>query len=67
MNREVDVLSERFRLADEKGLCPECGAPMNETDRLNENGSIFVWLRCDRDGCDGSWLGKASCLELRSA
>jgi predicted RNA-binding Zn-ribbon protein involved in translation (DUF1610 family) len=40
--------------------CPECGAQMIEVDRHNENGALYVWYECRRDGCDGQWLQKNS-------
>ncbi len=41
-----------------KQYCPECGSAMNEVDRVNENGSVYVWYDCSRSGCNGSWLKK---------
>ena len=38
--------------------CPDCGAKMSETDRVVENGSIFVWYECENANCDGQWLQK---------
>jgi len=31
----------------------DCGAKMSETDRVVENGSIFVWYECENANCDG--------------
>ena len=39
-------------------FCPECGSDMNECDRVNENGSIYIWYECSKNGCNGSWLEK---------
>ncbi len=62
---EIILLSGRFQLADEKGLCPECGAHMNEISRLNESNSAYIWLRCGKNGCRGQWLQKKQCSELK--
>jgi len=39
-------------------ICPECGAKMEEAERVNEDGFIFVWYECARPGCSGQWLEK---------
>jgi len=39
-------------------ICPECGAKMDEAERVSENGFIFVWYNCSRPGCSGQWLEK---------
>ena len=39
-------------------LCPECGAPMAEYDRRMEDGAVFIWYACTKDGCTGQWLAK---------
>jgi hypothetical protein len=67
MNKEVNAPAERFRLAEENGVCPECGAQMDEIDRLNEAGCVFIWLECSRDGCDGRWLQRKGCFEAIGA
>jgi hypothetical protein len=56
-------LNTRFNLADECGLCPECGATMKEIDRLKENSWTFIWLVCTRADCDGQWLQRKVCQE----
>lgn len=38
--------------------CPECGREMVEFDRLTEDGALYVWYACTRDGCMGQWLAK---------
>jgi predicted RNA-binding Zn-ribbon protein involved in translation (DUF1610 family) len=48
----------RLTRAKEEQLCPECGARMTQLDRTNENGMIYVWFRCSKDGCTGQWLQK---------
>jgi hypothetical protein len=59
-------LSNANRLADKdramdmdvEHLCPECGAPMVEVDRLEEDGAVFIWYSCTRECCTGQWLAK---------
>jgi predicted RNA-binding Zn-ribbon protein involved in translation (DUF1610 family) len=48
----------KFRQAEDKQFCPECGGRMTEVNRCNENGALFVWYQCSRDNCDGQWLQK---------
>ncbi len=43
---------------DVERLCPECGAPMIEFDRQAEDGAMFIWYSCTRQGCTGQWLTK---------
>jgi len=50
---------------DVERLCPECGAPMAEFDRLTEDGAVFIWYACTRDECTGQWLSK-KVLRMRS-
>lgn len=38
--------------------CPQCGQPMKEVDRVNENGSTYVWYDCQSSDCMGSLLRK---------
>jgi hypothetical protein len=39
-------------------FCPECGAPMQEADRIDEGGTVYAWYDCTKDDCSGSWLKK---------
>jgi hypothetical protein len=39
-------------------ICPECGAPMAEFDRLTEDSAVFIWYACTRESCTGQWLTK---------
>jgi hypothetical protein len=39
-------------------ICPECGAPMIEFDRVTEDGAVFIWYTCTRENCEGQWLTK---------
>jgi hypothetical protein len=38
---------------------------MDETSRLNEGDSAYVWLQCAKDGCGGQWLQKKRCSALK--
>ncbi len=53
-------MSTRFRQTSSEKRCPECGDKMRETDRCNENGTLFIWYECSRNDCDGQWLEKIS-------
>ncbi len=53
---EIGLLVDGFFLT--KRPCPQCGEKMRETDRVNENGFVFVWYECTKGGCDGQWLQK---------
>jgi len=55
---EMDVINNKFNQAEELGLCPECGAVMNEVDWLDEGKYTFIWLECSKSDCDGQWLQK---------
>jgi|GEM_PF-698976 hypothetical protein len=61
---ETDAVSTRFDQAEESGLCPECGATMNEIDRLREGPWTFIWLGCARADCSGQWLQKKPCSDF---
>jgi predicted RNA-binding Zn-ribbon protein involved in translation (DUF1610 family) len=39
-------------------FCPECGAAMIEADSIYENGAIYIWYKCSKNDCNGSWLQK---------
>jgi hypothetical protein len=45
-------------VVDVEQVCPECGAAMVEFDRLVEDGAMFIWYACTREGCTGQWLAK---------
>ncbi len=57
---ETDTIHSKFDQADELGLCPMCGAVMNEMDRLQEGLYTFIWLECSKSDCDGQWLQRKS-------
>jgi hypothetical protein len=66
MNRgSASKMPLSFQQATEQKICPECGTQMAEIDRLNENGSVFVWYKCSRDNCNGQWLQKTSGFKFR--
>jgi hypothetical protein len=44
--------------AQNQQLCPECGGKMTESERVCENGAIFVWFKCSDKNCSGQWLQK---------
>ena len=58
------VMGETLEVEEER-LCPECGAPMAEFDRLTEEGAVFIWYACTRGDCTGQWLSK-KVLRMRS-
>ena len=39
-------------------LCPTCGDPMFEVDRVEEEGAVYIWYECEKDDCTESWLKK---------
>jgi len=65
----VELLASTEKASDGNGesqarhfepLCLECGAKMVESDRLLDDGALFIWYECTRarDGCTGQWLIK---------
>ncbi len=48
----------RFQRLDCAPLCPQCGCVMEETDRVAEDGSLYIWYECGTVGCDEQWLAK---------
>jgi hypothetical protein len=55
---ETDQMIDKFQRAEELGLCPECGAVMNEQDRLTEGPYTYIWLECSKSDCGGQWMQK---------
>ena len=47
-------------------ICPECNDVMTVAEQYRENGALFIWYECTRDGCNGQWLEKKSCTLLNS-
>lgn len=64
---KTDAKCDKFQQADELGLCPECGATMNEVDRLTEGECVYIWLECSKSSCNGQWLQKKSNNSLNRA
>ena len=65
MDTEMSLSSKRFQLSEDKGLCPDCGAQMDEISRLNEGNIAYIWLQCVQEGCCGRWLQKKRYSELK--
>lgn len=38
--------------------CPRCSSAMLETDRIVENGFVYVWYECSAEDCTEQWLVK---------
>ena len=57
---EVQCIASLKQLLNDaaRHLCPECGCPMTEVERANENGYTFVWYECGQSNCNGQWLEK---------
>ena len=62
--RDSNSFSGESRSAENKRPCPECGGPMKEVDRRSENETLYVWLDCNQNNCDGQWLQKTQHKEL---
>jgi len=62
----TSTVRDQSRSQEAERLCPECGAPMAEFDRLTEDGAVFIWYACTREDCTGQWLSK-KVLRMRSA
>ena len=60
ITESLNIFPTTFHATLSGQYCPECSAQMMEIDRHNENGALFVWYGCNRDGCDGQWLQKIS-------
>jgi len=43
---------------ENRRICPQCNADMIVAEQCRENGFLFIWHECTRDGCDGQWLEK---------
>ena len=52
----------QFRQSDCAPICPRCGCLMEETDRVAENGSLYIWYECSTADCDEQWLSKKPAL-----
>jgi hypothetical protein len=59
MEAEINTgLLQKNTGAKNHQLCPECRGKMAESERVCENGSIFVWFKCIDKNCSGQWLQK---------
>ena len=56
MNQVQPPLS--IRGIEQAPSCPACGGMMRETDRVIENGSLYVWYDCPQAQCDEQWLDR---------
>ena len=54
----VNPLNIRVQGTDRKFRCPRCGCVMEETERMAENGSLYIWYECSAPECDEQWLAK---------
>lgn len=54
----IEMSAATLRNTTNTRLCPECGRIMTETDRLRENGSLYIWYKCTGNYCDGTWLSE---------
>jgi uncharacterized protein YbaR (Trm112 family) len=43
--------------------CPECRGQMEEAQRREEHGSVYIWLKCRRPDCHGQWLKKIPAMQ----
>jgi DNA-directed RNA polymerase subunit M/transcription elongation factor TFIIS len=55
---QVEIERKNLLGPADQQFCPECGAIMIEADRINENGTIYIWYDCSGSDCNGSWLKK---------
>jgi len=53
---KTEIPVTTFRQTTHGQLCPECGSIMEETDRLKEEGTLFIWYECSAKYCDATWL-----------
>jgi len=58
ITKGLNKFSTKFLHALDEHFCPECGSNLMEVERRNENGALYVWYECSRNGCDGQWLQK---------
>ena len=58
ITKGLNKFSTKFLQALDEHFCPECGSNLMEVERRNENGALYVWYECSRNGCDGQWLQK---------
>jgi hypothetical protein len=58
ITKDLNKFSTKFLHALDKHFCPECSSNLMEAERRNENGVLYVWYECNRNGCDGQWCRK---------
>ena len=47
--------------------CPECKSKMEEAERREESGVVFIWFKCSHLDCCGQWLQKIPMTKKRIA
>ncbi|MDD5457908.1 MAG: hypothetical protein PHF37_00725 [Phycisphaerae bacterium] len=57
-DERINIFVIKHKQALDNHLCPECGMIMQEAQRSDESGFVFVWWECPRDNCWGQWLEK---------
>ena len=62
-NGYVWATGEREKMSYEKTFatlffCPKCKSKMEEMERREESGIIFIWFKCSQPDCCGQWLQK---------
>ena len=59
---ETKAFCIKYSKVNEYCLCPECGAVMNEVDRMTEAHYVYIWFECSKSDCMGQWLKKVKVL-----
>lgn len=54
---EIDFITTEEKVGR---ICPDCGGPMTEVDRIAEGGFAYIWYECSAADCDGQWLERKS-------
>mgnify|MGYP001066753052 CR=1 FL=1 len=57
---QINRAGNKLRRTEDVCLCMDCGAAMNEVERLDEGEYTYTWFECSKSGCDGQWLQKKS-------
>jgi hypothetical protein len=55
---QTETISVRPQCRGQDMQCPRCGFTMVETDRVIENGFVYIWYECSAAGCTEQWLAK---------
>ena len=61
------AVDKNFRVCLTEGFCHDCGAPMKEEFRMQQGSVVFVWLKCSRTECPGTFLRKEKPTETKRA